>query len=162
MTYLVTGTSSHDWSGRSFINHRVTSRLWNDLGAGRHAIMPAPSPSLGGKGPMNEANGLDPTAQSRNPLSKSHRARLSNVETLTNPCMVDHLSKIPGTNSLKKKEQSFCHFLYRSLASWDEYQKHNALHQYLEVSRLEKYEHLCDNLKVHHAYHTYIMYHGVR
>ena len=58
-----------------------------------HAIMPAPGPSLGGKRPRNEANGLDPPAQSPNPLSKSHKARLSNVEMLTVPCMVDHLSK---------------------------------------------------------------------
>ena len=41
----------HDWSGRSFINHRVTSRLWDDLGAGMHAIMQVPGPSLGGRGP---------------------------------------------------------------------------------------------------------------
>ena len=40
-----------------------------------------------------QANGLDPPAQNPNPLSKSHKARLSNVEMLTNPRMVDHLSK---------------------------------------------------------------------
>ena len=48
---------------------------------------------LGGNGPRNKANGLDPPAQGPNPFSMSHKARLSNVEMLTNPRMVDHLSK---------------------------------------------------------------------